>query len=107
MSVVHRIRLRGGWRVERAEDGSAVFERGFGAPRTMEAAETVWLVCDCMPGNGVVQVNGRKIGDAVAGSGFAGELTGVMLPRNMVRIELTGAGGAELGEVGLEFRTES
>ena len=103
--MIHRIRLRGAWRIERAEDGSATFERSFGYPRTLDAGETVWLVCDRVPGNGVMSVNGSKIGDAIAGAAFEADVTGVMQPRNSVRFELTVVGEAELGEVGLEFRT--
>lgn len=102
--MAHRIRLRGAWHIERAADSSAIFERSFGSPRTLDAGETVWLVCDRVPGNGVVLVNGKKIGDAAAGSGFEGEVTSMMQARNSVRFELVGIGEAELGEVGLEFR---
>ena len=101
---IHRIRIQGGWRIERAADGSAVFERSFGSPRTLDAGETVWLVCDLVPGNGVVSVNGRVIGAASAGSAFAGEVTGVMVARNSVRFVLTEVETGELGQVGLEFR---
>ena len=103
MDGVHKIRLRGAWRIERRDDGSAVFERSFGSPRTLDAGETIWLVCDDVPGIGVVLVNGRMAGDAIGGA-FAAELTGRLLPRNAVRFELTGVGEAELGEVRLEFR---
>ena len=102
--MVHRIRLRGAWRIERAEDGSALFERSFGSPRTLDAGETVWLVCDGVPGSGVVLMNGTKIGEASAGAAFEADVTGAMLPRNSVRFELAEIGDAELGEVALEFR---
>ena len=104
MDVVHKIRLRGAWRVERADDGSGVFERSFGSPRTLDAGESVWLVCDHVPGIGVVLLNGTRIGDAIAGSAFEADVTGVMVVRNSVRFELDRVGDAELGEVGLEFR---
>ena len=104
VAVVHRIRLRGGWRVERREDGSAVFERSFGSPRTLDAGESVWLVCERVQGSGAVRVNGQTIGDTSAGNAFAGDVTGVLLARNCVRLELVGVGSKELGEVGLEFR---
>ena len=102
--TVHKIRLRGSWKIERREDGSAVFERDFGSPRTRDAGERVWLVCDRVPGNGVASVNGIEIGDAVAGSAFAGDATDPLQPRTRVRFELLAVGDAELGEVGLEFR---
>jgi hypothetical protein len=104
VAAIHRIRLQGAWRIERAEDGSAVFERSFGSPRTLDAGETVWLVCDRVPGNGKVLVNGEVIGEAIAGSAFEGEVTGVMRTRNSVRFELVGVADGESGEVGLEFR---
>ena len=103
--MVHRIRLRGAWRIERCDDGSATFERSFGSPRTLDDGERVWLVCDAVPGNGVVLVNGIRIGDAVAGSAFEADVTGVMRTRNCVRFESDGVGERELGEVGLEFRS--
>ena len=52
----------------------------------------------------MASVNGIEIGDAVAGSAFAGDATDPLLPRNRVRFELLAVGDAELGEVGLEFR---
>ena len=63
------------------------------------------MVCDRVPGNGAVSLNGIKIGDAVTGLAFQGDATATMLPRNCVRIELQAVGDADLGEVGLEFRT--
>ncbi len=104
MATVHRIRLRGAWRIERRDDGSATFERNFGSPRTLDDGETVWLVCDAVPGYGAVWVNGSKIGDAVAGSAFESDVTGVMGVRNSVRFQLGGVEVEQLGEVGLEFR---
>jgi len=101
---VHTIRLRGAWKIERRADGSAVFERDFGSPRTLDAGERVWVVCERVPGNGVASVNGIEIGDAVSGSAFAADATEPLLPRNRVRFELMAVGDAELGEVGLEFR---
>jgi len=102
---VHTIRLRGAWKIERRADGSAVFERAFGSPRTLDAGESIWLVCNTVPGNGTVLVNGIAIGDAVAGSAFQGDATGAMQPRNSVRLELRAVGHANLGEVSLEFRS--
>ena len=103
--AIHKIRLRGAWKIERRADGTAGFERDFGAPRSLDAGETVWLVCAALPGTGAVSVNGIKIGDSVAGVAFQGDATAAMLPRNHVRFELQAVGDADLGEVGLEFRT--
>ena len=103
--AVHKIRLRGAWKIERHADGTAVFERDFGFPKRLDVEETVWLVCERLPGNGAVSVNGIKIGDAVTGLAFQSDATAAMLPRNCVRIELQAVGDADLGEVGLEFRT--
>lgn len=103
--AVHKIRLRGAWKIERHADGSAVFERAFGSPRSLDTGESVWLVCERLPGRGAVSVNKLMIGDAIAGAAFAGNVTAAMLPRNHVRFELQAVGDADLGEVGLEFRS--
>ncbi len=106
VAAIHRIRLRGAWSIERSDDGSAVFERSFGSPRTLDDGETVWLVCDGVPGQGVVLLNGMRIGDVIAGNAFEADVTAVMRTRNSIRFEVGRAGEAELGEVGLEFRRE-
>ena len=104
MSAVHRIRLRGGWKIERAADGSAVFERSFGSPRTLDAGESVWLTCESVPVDGCVQLNDEVAGACVIGA-FAVEITKFLLPRNVVRFALRDCGNADIGEVALEFRS--
>jgi hypothetical protein len=98
----HRIRLRGSWEVAALGDGRMRHARRFGRPRTQDANETVWLVCESVPGGAVVSLNGTVIGHAEAGQAFAFDVTGQLDVRNEVAIDVMN--NAALGEVALEIR---
>jgi hypothetical protein len=77
--------------------------RRFGKPRTLDAGETAWVVCDAAPGPAAVSVNGEVVGRAEAGP-FAFEVTARLAPRNELVIETA---DGPLGEVALEIRSLS
>jgi hypothetical protein len=89
---MHFIRLRGFWTVTPAAGGRVRHARRFGKPTNLGAGETVWLVGD----GPAAWLNGEPLG------GLPAEVTGRLLPRNEVVIELPA--DAPLGEVGLEVR---
>src|SRR5882724_3807180 len=97
----HVIRLRDPWEVTRAGDRTR-HARRFGAPRTRDPAERVWLVCGSVPGPAVVSVNGEPVGAAEAGRPFAADVTDRLAPRNEVVFEVSSAD--PLGDVALEIR---
>ena len=101
--MIHRIRLRG-WLSAPTEHGTTLFTRAFGAPRTVDAEETVWLVCECAPASGSVNLNNILIGTMVEGRPFAADITTVLQPRNLAKVEVHGAEGCVLEEMALEFR---
>ncbi len=103
MAVIHRIRLRG-WPSTPTDHGTTVFSRSFGAPRTVDPEETIWLVCESSPANGSVLLNSKLIGVMVEGGPFATEITTVLQPRNLVTFEVHGAEVCVLEEMVLEFR---
>jgi hypothetical protein len=102
---IHRIRLRGAWEVVPLDGERVRHARRFGRPRTQDAAETVWLVCESVPGAATVSLNGTRIGEAAAGQTFALDITGQLDVRNEVTIDVMNA--AALGEVAIEIRAPS
>jgi hypothetical protein len=98
----HRIRLRGAWEAAPLGGGRVRHARRFGRPRTQDARETVWLVCESVPGAAVVSLNGARIGEAAAGQGFALDVTGRLDARNEIMIDVLS--DAALGEVVIEIR---
>jgi hypothetical protein len=99
---MHTIRLGPPWQVTAAETGTR-HERKFGRPRTLEAHERLWLVCEHLPGPAEVRVNGTTVGKSDTAGPFAADITSVLLPRNEVRF--TVASGAALGPIALEVRS--
>jgi hypothetical protein len=98
----HRIRLGPPWVVATA-DGRTRHARKFGRPRTLDAAERVWLTVTFVPGPTDVFVNGERVGSAEAGQPFAADITGLLNPRN--EVVLAAASADPPGEVALEIRS--
>ena len=100
--MTHRIRLGPPWDTTTA-DGRTRHARKFGRPRSLSPAETVWLVCESVPGPAVVSVNGEAVGSVgEAGGPFTADVTALLNSRNEVVIDTVSAG--PLGEVALEIR---
>jgi hypothetical protein len=91
MNAPHRIRLGPPWVA--SPDGTR-FARRFGRPRTLDAGETVWLVCAFE--SDTVTVNGQAVA-AVS------DITSLLQPRNEIVVFLA-AGANFPGEVALEIR---
>ncbi len=100
--MIHRIRLGPPWQVTTLEDGRSRHARRFGWPRTIDSAETIWLVVESLPVGCEVFVNEVpfEITDP-----FAVEVTRLLNPRNEVEFLLPV--GASMGAVALEIRTAS
>ncbi|HJZ59803.1 MAG TPA: hypothetical protein VKE74_32980 [Gemmataceae bacterium] len=96
----HRIRLGPPWQVT-TDTGRARHARKFGRPRTLDANERVWLVCESIPDPVEVFVNGEKVGTATGGP-FAADITHLLDVRNEVVIETASAD--PLRDVALEIR---
>jgi hypothetical protein len=97
----HRIRLGPPWQTSATDSGTR-HARKFGRPRTLDANERLWLVCDHVPGPAEVHLNGSLAGTAEAGEPFAADITSLLQPRNEV-VFAVAADGA-LGNVALEVR---
>ena len=102
MSTTHTIRLRGFWDVTPLPDGRTQHRRRFGKPRTLDATESLWLVCPHKLGAVSVLLNGEPVGASSQLEPLAVNLTASLQPRNEVVIEVTGEG--ELSDVVLEIR---
>ena len=100
--AAHTIRLGPPWQVA-AADGGTRHGRKFGRPRTLDAAERLWLVCEHLPGAAEVRVNGTVLGAPAAPGPFAADITPHLLPRNEVTVFV--ASDLPLGTVALEVRT--
>lgn len=96
---MHTIRLGPPWTVTTADAG-ARHARKFGRPRTLDADERLWLVCDHVPGPAEVHLNGTLVG-AIEGGPFAADITAHLLPRNEVVFAVP---AGALGAVALEVR---
>jgi hypothetical protein len=98
---MHTIRLGPPWQVT-TTDGGTRHARKFGRPRTLDAGERLWLVCEHIPGPAEVFVNGTLLGAPGAAGPFAADLTPLLQPRNEVVFAV--ASGELLGAVSLEVR---
>jgi hypothetical protein len=99
---MHTIRLGPPWDVT-ATAGRARHARKFGRPRTLDAGERVWLVCDRLPGAAEVSVNGLSVGETFEPGPFAVDVTDRLAARN--EVVLLVASFAPLGAVVLEIRS--
>jgi hypothetical protein len=77
--------------------------RKFGRPRTLDANERLWLVCEHVPGIAEIRVNGTPVGTQDASGPFAADITAHLLPRNEILFVV--ASDAPLGAVSLEIRS--
>ena len=100
-SSFHRIRLGPPWQLTPA-DGGTRHARKFGRPRTLDATERLWLVCERVPGAGEVRVNGTLVASPDAPGPFVTDITPLLLPRNEVVFAV--ASDEPLGAVALELR---
>lgn len=100
--MLHTIHLRGGW-VAEATNTHTSHARNFGRPRTLDANERLWLVCQRLPGPAEVRLNAEPIGTLVDAGPFATDITDVLRSRNALTFLI--ASGEPLGEVWLEVRT--
>ncbi len=99
---MHQIRLGPPWHTYAIGSGTR-HARKFGRPRTLDAGERLWLVCDFLPGPAQVTVNGTAVGAPAAAGPFAADITSLLLPRNEVVFVVASVGS--LGAVALEVRT--
>lgn len=124
----HRIRLVGPWHCEPLAPGAVSARvtmpcrwrdtelagfvgricctRRFGAPRTLDSHERVWLTCAGAEGDVEVWLNGTLLSKHTASGPFEYEITPLLQPRNELRMEMecTDATGGLTGEVALEIR---
>jgi hypothetical protein len=100
--LIHSFRLGPPWQVTPTA-GGARHARKFGRPRTLDADERLWLVCEHVPGPAEVRVNGTGIGVTDAPGPFAADITSILQPRNEVIVAV--ASGEPLGSVRLEVRS--
>jgi hypothetical protein len=98
---MHQIRLGPPWQVT-ATDTGARHERKFGHPRTLDADERLWLVCEHVPGAVEVRVNEATVGKSDTAGPFAVDITPLLLARNAVSFVVESP--AALGAVALEVR---
>ena len=98
---MHSIRLRGSWVVTQLASATQ-HQRNFGRPRTLDANERLWLVCDHIPGTAEVAVNGEVVATILTPGPVAADITKFLQPRNTV--VFTVSSGDPLGEVVLEVR---
>lgn len=99
---MHTIRLGPPWEVTISESG-ARHTRKFGRPRTIDANERVWLVCEHVPGAAVIYVNGANAGAIDAPGSFTTDITALLQSRNELAIAVVCA--SQIGSVLLEIRT--
>jgi hypothetical protein len=86
----HRIRLRKPWQFQAGPRG-ACWQRRFGAPTGLGAAETVWLAVEGLAAAGTVEINGQPLGSLSATDGRTRfDVTGRLADRNEVSIVLAG-----------------
>jgi hypothetical protein len=97
----HIIRLRGGWESIPSED-RVHHSRNFGRPRTLDAHERVWLICQNVPGPFEVYLNGQAIGGNREMGSFAADITDLLQTRNTILFAVTSS--EPLGEVCIEIR---
>jgi hypothetical protein len=97
----HIIRLRGAWDSISVEDRTH-HVRNFGRPRTLDADEQVWLVCQNIPGPVEVYLNEQVIGGNRESGSFAADITDLLQARNTILFAV--ASPESLGEVSIEIR---
>jgi hypothetical protein len=97
----HVIHLRSAWDITSSAQAIR-HSRNFGRPRTLEAHERVWLVCQSVPGPSEISLNGNVIGETHEKGPFAVEITNHLQPRNRIQFSVTSAD--PLGEVSIEIR---
>src|SRR5580700_9620692 len=100
MRMSHIIRLRGAWEIT-SSPGTTHHSRKFGGPRTLEAHERVWLVCESVPGPHDVTLNAQLIGGNKEKGPFSADITDFLESRN--RIFFSVDSSDPLGEVSLEI----
>jgi hypothetical protein len=98
---MHTIRLGPPWQTT-ATDAGTRHARKFGHPRTLDANERLWLVCEHLPGPAEIRVNGTAVGTPDAPGPFAADITSLLQPRNEVVLAV--ASNGPLGPVALEVR---
>ena len=101
-SSFHRFRLSPPWQITPTGDGGARHARKFGRPRTLDASERLWLVCEHVPGAATVSVNGEPVAVLDTSGPVAVDVTHLLRPRNEVVIAVASDG--PLGAVALEVR---
>src|SRR5687768_4324963 len=94
----HSIRLGPPWQTTTSDVGTR-HARKFGRPRTLDANERLWLVCEHVPGAAEVRVNGTAVGSLDASGPFAADVTALLRPRNEVSFAVASDGS--LGAVAL------
>jgi hypothetical protein len=99
---MHRIRLGPPWQITSSQDRTT-HTRNFGRPRTLDAGERLWLVCESVPGAAEVSLNGELIGTLAEAGPFATDITDLLRPRNAVAFVV--ASDEPPGSVWLEVRT--
>ena len=84
MLPIHTIRLRGFWDVTPLPNGRTQHRRRFGKPRTLDANESLWLVCPHELSAAMVLLNGEPVGTSSQLEPLAVDLTARLQPRNEV-----------------------
>lgn len=100
-SLTHSIRLGPPWQITTTAEGTR-YTRKFGRPRTLDANERLWLVCECVPGKAEVHVNGAVVGTVDSAGPFAADMTPLLQQRNEAAFVVDS--DAPLGLVVLEVR---
>jgi hypothetical protein len=114
---IHIIRLRGPWECEPIEGespGQIRHIRRFGLPTNLSPQDRVWIVIKGAFGRGAASLNDKPLG-AIADQVTAEfDITGQLLPRNVLRIDIElpqneshheQSRDATIGEVRLEIRS--
>lgn len=102
MEFSHCIRLGPPWQITATDTGATRHARKFGRPRTLDATEQLWLVCEHVPGVAEVRINGTLLASPNTPGPFAADITSLLLARNEVVFVI--ASDAPLGSVSLEIR---
>jgi hypothetical protein len=102
LTDIHRINIGPPWQTTATDTGTR-HARKFGCPRTLDANERLWLVCEHVPGPAEVRVNGTLLGNPDASGPFAADITSLVQLRNEVVFAV--AGSEPLGSVRLEVRS--
>lgn len=100
----HIIRLRSAWETT-ATGEETRHARNFGRPRTLDAHERVWLICEHIPAPAQVLLNGQKIGAIPESGSFAVDITESLQARNSLLFEVSSA--QPLGAVSIEIRAQT